>query len=456
MLKKVLLAIFGAAILFQAAVVSLWNTWITQQAGVERLSYIAYVSGPHGFAVGGDGQIYVAGTEFTIYQNGQVKQSYSENEIGLNPSLVSMDPFGRVWVTSYRYSDGASVFDGQRWVHIAGLREATIHDLEVDSTGRVWTATSAGLYMYDNQKWHEFNTSNSQIGGDFVTDLSADQEGRVWVVAYKDEDVVNGVVSPTESIGFITLTDGVVWDDFGGNAGNTGGIWDIQADPNGGLWAALSNGLNFFDGKQWTLHTPNIPALQGESAENPALDSQSRVWVWYDRLGAYVFDGSAWRYAYKSNYGSLGGIRAGLDGNIYIISGNQVHSASAEIRLLNRFENGLKRAVDDGKFIYLTTFLIGVWLMAAFNAWGVGLGLLGGGLAYLVFLAGPLPSLGVFFNPGFYTTVGGILGGLVGRSFRRPEGTLKHADLWGSGIGCGGLFLLTSCLAMFLLIFGAR
>jgi hypothetical protein len=121
---------------------------------------------------------------------------------------------------------------------------------------------------------------------------------------------------------------------------------------------------------------------------------------------------------------------------------------------MGSFANGVKNAVDVSVFAYFTLLLIGVWLMIALKTWGMVPGLLVGGLIVLALTTSPIP-LAYYLNPGFYTTVGGIVGGLIGRYFKREGSMAAYSDLIGGSIGCGGLMILTGCpLILLFLVMG--
>lgn len=449
MLRKVLLAVFAFGILFQAAAISGWNYWVSRDFESIKATKLTDAPFANGVIAGRDGQLYLAEyNEFSIYQNGQLQRTFTEEEVGLGPSFVDIDAEGRVWAASYKLEDGISVFDGQSWLHIPSMdaAQASVNDMKIDSVGRVWLGTDNGLYLYSDREWQKFTTSNSELPNNAVSGIAPDQNGQVWA-----STTVDGYEQK------LILTNGTVWNTFDGRATSPyGGA--IQVDAQGRLWLGTSDGLKVFDGNEWTHYTPENSGLKSAEVSDMVLDAQGRIWMingsnpekYY-----VVFDGVNWKYLYE--HANLDGneLRLGMDGNVYFVSTSSVYLVPNDIRLLGSFANGVKSAVDRSVFAYFTLLFIGVWLMIAFKTWGMVPGLLVGGIIVFALTANSTP-LAFYFNPGFYTSIGGIIGALVGRSFKREGGRAAYADLLGGSIGCGGLMILTGCPLIFLFMFMGR
>lgn len=434
MLKKVFLAAFALGILFLVAAVLGWDYWISRDIEPREVIKLP-VAGPSstGVIAGQDGKIYVANlNDFSIYQNGQLVRSFTPDEVGLSPSFLDMDAQGRVWASSYKLEEGLSVFDGLGWQNISGPASASVYDMKADSIGRIWLGTEEGLYLYEDQEWQGFTPSNSELPYKVVGSIAPDRNGQVWIE-----------MAPEGGGQDFALTDGKVWKTFGEQAKTISG-GDIAADPQGNLWLGSSDGLHVFDGTQWTIaYTPENSGLKNPWVREMGFDSQGRLWMTNgeaSNITYIVFDGENWKYIYTS-LGEIG-LRIGLDENVYIVGSSSIYQIPFNTRSLNAFEYGLKGIIAKGGFVSLTLFLIGIWLMIALKTWGIGPGLVVGGIVFLIAASGFMPY---YFNPGLYTMVGGILGGVIGKFFKREGGKAVYADLIGGGIGCGALLLLTGC-----------
>lgn len=446
MLRKVFLTVFAFIILFQGVAISGWNYWTSSDLKLIKETKLP-TAGPfaNGVIAGKDGQLYFANySEFSIYQNGQLQRTFTEEEVGLGPSFTDIDTEGRVWAASYHIEDGISVFDGQSWFHTPSMdaTQATVHSMEIDSIGRVWFGTDNGLYLFANGEWRQFTTSNSELPNNIVGSIAPDQNGQVWVSTTADGYEQKYV-----------LTNGTVWNTFEGQIISPFG-GDIQVDAQGRLWLGASDGLKVFDGNEWTLYTP----LKSTEVSDMVLDHQGRAWIinGHNPKKYYaVFDGKNWKYLYDNRRFDGNELRLGMDGNIYFVNGGDtIYLVPNDIRLLSPFANSIKTAIDRGIFAYFTLLLIGIWLIIALKTWGVVPGLVVGGIIVFALANFSLP-IPYYFNPGFYTTIGGIVGTLIGQFFKR-RGKAAYADLLGGTIGCGGLVILTGCPFVLLLMMIAQ
>jgi streptogramin lyase len=432
MIKKIFLFVFAVVIILQAAAVSGWNSWLRGQFKVNDMNYLDG-SSSYDLLVDRQNQVWVSYLDaIRVYQNGELKNTFTGQDLSMQPGHLEIDPQGQVWLFAAKSTDGMSVYDGKKLTHLKGAGDFFTWDAIVDSKGRAWLGADNGLHVYDNGKWKEFNTSNSPLPGDSVNLLAADQQGQVWTVSEQG----------------LAVTDGVKWKTFEDSPLNGKTITDLDVDQNGHVWVAASDGLYFFNGSQWTVYTPANSGMESAEVDQLAVDQQNRVWFAGSEWGKTitVFDGKKWMYLYGEGYWS--GIDAEPDGNIYLDNNGIRKVTAADTRLVNLFEKNLLGVVDYGVFIYLTILLIGIWLTFALNSRGIGIGLLGGLAIYLIAAVAIKLESGSGAL-GMITTVGGILGGLVGYFFKRSG--KKNADLWGGAIGCTATFLITgTCMAVFL------
>lgn len=427
MLKKILSFLFAVAIILQAAAIGGLAHWLNKQYKVSEMNYLDGSSSSD-LLVDRQNQIWVAYYDnLRVYQGGQLKDTITQQDLSFHAALLALDLQGRVWAFPSETAQGMAVYDGHGWTHMDGPGDFYTWDAGVDSKGRVWLGTGDGLHVYENGKWKQFNTSNSPLPDDWVSMLAFDGQGQVWMVSEQG----------------MAVTDGVNWKTFQDTILNGKTIQDIDIDRNDNVWVGTTDGLFFFNGSEWSVYTPENSGMESVDIAQVAVDQQNRVWFAASQWGrtVTVFDGITWKYLYGKGYWS--DIDAGIDGNIYLNDNGVRKVAAGDTRLANRFVNDLMTLIDYGFFTYVTIFLVGAWLMIILGAWGIGIGLLGGGIIYvgiLLFSPHLIPSL----NIGTYVTIGGVLGGLVGYFFKRRG--KNHADLWGGAIGCGLTFLIAACL----------
>jgi hypothetical protein len=431
MIKKILLLFFAVLIILQAAVVIWWNFSLKGQVKLIEMSYLDG-SSSNDLLVDRQDQVwasYLYPPILKVYKNGELMATFSEKELSLKPGHLAVDPQGNIWAFASDSPDGISIYDGQTWKHLKGGGDFFIWDAGVDSQGRAWIGANDGLHVYENGQWAVFNTSNSSIPDDNVKLLAFDHQGQVWVVSGQG----------------LAATNGKKWKTFEDSPLNGKTITDLAIDQNGYVWVGVQDGLYFFDGSQWIIYTPKNSGMETVEVDQLAVDQQNRVWFAgskWDKT-VTVFEGKKWKYLYGEGYWS--GIDSGADGNIYLNDNGVRKVALADTRLVNPFEKYVLGMADFGAFTYLTIALIGLWLMFALNAWGIGVGLIGGLLVFLPFaIAYQMTSSSGFL--GIIATVGGILGGLIGYFFKRSG--KKNADLWGGAIGCAVTFLVAGCCTL--------
>lgn len=106
----------------------------------------------------GSGVLTFDGTTFTPHEN---------DWFGGDP--VAVAPDGTIWLGSL--TEGVASFDGSTWTVFdrdAGLSSNTVHDVKVDSSGRVWVGTEHGLNVYDGSAWTIFYQDNSGLADNTV------------------------------------------------------------------------------------------------------------------------------------------------------------------------------------------------------------------------------------------------------------------------------------------------
>lgn len=166
-------------------------------------------------------------------------------------SDVIFDQSGALWVVGdWAYVEGSiAKYEDQSWTRFLDIPDLSadvdLHNLEVDSQGKVWAIHNTGLFSYDGQNW----THYPEPGTETLRDPFIDSDDRIWL---------------TTSYGFASFYDGA-WNFY--TIDNDGQSDDqptrIAFDGRGRLWLPTGWGLTIFDGEQWTtyhMHTSDIAA----------------------------------------------------------------------------------------------------------------------------------------------------------------------------------------------------
>jgi ligand-binding sensor domain-containing protein len=253
-----------------------------------------------------DGAVWIA-TEAGIQQSdpatGAIKQQFTRAESALASSVrevLHAAPDGGVWLGAL----GASYFNGVGWrnYNVAdGLAGSLVQAVAVDSQGRTWLGTEAGLSIWNGSSFFNLKRENG-LPSDDITALLADGD-IVWISAnggglFRFEQNQLQLINrqnrelPTDSFtavartddgalllgyadGMVRLDDGAVTPvrEMAGRAVTT-----IAPADDGAIWAGTNgDGVFFFDGETWLelldIHptSPYITAI--------LIDQQGAVWI---------------------------------------------------------------------------------------------------------------------------------------------------------------------------------
>lgn len=198
-------------------------------------------------ATRGDG-LYMDGCRFSKYDSGRHIPSNDFYD-------MKIDALGRVWLASYgnglimtRYSaNGKPEF---RQYLSSSINESRLHRLELDPEGRLWVASSNGLYVVDTRlkditdnDFACFNTANETFPFDEMRCLRY-AAGYLWAGGKGSGLVRCKVTADTTEGGKrrIKLGECTVTTSKEGLADNT--VCSIIDDRYGNIWAGTENGLS--------------------------------------------------------------------------------------------------------------------------------------------------------------------------------------------------------------------
>ena len=416
----------------------------------------------YGEGNGSRGEWY-SGGKLRVYENGVPILTFSRQDSPILvkvPTAITFDDKGQVWIASFPVKDSLAVYDGVKWETIDvspnDSRSYSIEALAVDSNGRIWVGSHKdGLKIYDGQTWMDYTTENSGLSSNNIASIAFDRLGRAWIGT-------RGNTAGTEE-GGLSIFDGQVWETYvPRNSPLRGFVSPIVFDQQDRAWMGSSTGIHVFDGENWISFT-DLSDAGIQTFDSIAVDGQGKVWVMKPiDQGILVFNGRSWEEYpdYFSVFSLFDGWVGGSmavdgDGNIWIPTKDGVVSISTDSRQsISRLEGVLNAAINSGGLIYMTIFLIGMWLCFALNAWRtIGFGLVGlpvyiGWIAWM----NPGAERSFFYlsvNPGTYGTIGGIIGGLIGVYLERSG--KKKAWMLG-WIGLLALLIVSSLCITFMRI----
>ncbi|HET7624090.1 MAG TPA: two-component regulator propeller domain-containing protein [Verrucomicrobiae bacterium] len=150
---------------------------------------------------------------------------------------IAEDSLGRIWVGN---KVGLRCYNPDFHPAAISPTYTEVRALLVDRHGVLWVGTSGdGLACYKNGTF-SFLKKADGLAGDYVTALCEDQEGSLWVGTRNGLSQLTDVKLPVFSV-----SEGIL----------PGAYHDASASASGGLWAAASFGITYFDGVNATNWT---------------------------------------------------------------------------------------------------------------------------------------------------------------------------------------------------------
>ncbi|MFK7926032.1 MAG: S8 family serine peptidase [Bacteroidia bacterium] len=242
------------------------------------------------------------------------------------------------------------------------LDHRNTHSLAKDSQGNLWVGTDQGLVMYDGADWVLFNMDNSDIPGDKVKYIFADQGDTLWLA-------IDGVG--------LAQFDGTNWTLFE-DLFPTRPIVKYNAvmrDSANVLWFAHDQGLTKIAGTDTTEYNTDNSDLPSIKILTLAADSLNQLWIGSYDGGLIKFDGSNWKIYNSTNSGLVddkvqalcidqngfiwAGTNQGLnkfDGNAWVLYDNSDPIAGLPYKntsaLYNDANNNLWVGTHRGVFIF--------------------------------------------------------------------------------------------------------
>lgn len=443
MIKKIFLALFGLFIITQAVGVFAWGNYLRALAKPELISE----EFPSDILVDSKGRLWVQpwadsnsqNLRWEVYKDGSLAQTFHSSNEPNFPSQITMDSQGNLFGVLEIGSSEIRVVtnEGSSWNELTTFTQEyapPVNAFVADSRDDVWIGGIGELIHYNGSEWQTFTSDNSPLPNAWIYTLFVDSQKRLWI------GTGNGV-SMIDNGNFQPLPDSAP------SSGIT--IYSFAESSDGTIWAGGTGGMYSYDGSQWSTYNSENSKLRGKQINDIELDSSNRVWALPNEGGVLsVWDGMTMRYLFGAPGNLIEDIEIGPDGNLYIMRTNDVSMSRTDVPLINPIALKFLWLSNNGIFIYLSVFLVTIWIALAMNSWGVALGPALGGLiywgleAFYLFDINGVP-LG-YINPGFALTVFTFLGGLIGYFFKRRG--MKHADLIGGGVGCAGGGMLTMCV----------
>jgi len=303
---------------------------------------------------------YIIKTAALVYSQELPLQRYNVTA-GLANSEVSaiyQDTKGYTW---FGTNGGISRFDGNSFVTYSirdGLVYNAVLDISEDSGGNLWIATRCGLSKFnyiDNKQFsiENFTVENGFPGSDYIYNIAADSEGRVFFSSKKglvkfhknkfslinhthglaNDDVLSlfvdsynflwvGTTTAVQKLFFAEDSSVVsILNTYTSSNFPTGsGITAIVEEDNGTMWFSSDNyGITSFNGMEFKTYTKE-DGLISNSILGFQNDTQGRLWM-CSLEGLSLFDGENFHNYTKRNglpHNFVTALLSDREGNLWI------------------------------------------------------------------------------------------------------------------------------------------
>lgn len=225
-------------------------------------------------------------------------------------SAIAADLNNTIWVTNgykilYKQNNQWHKVDSS-YYYTLGIQFRKIF---VDGQNRKWFLTNnRGLIMFDGLNWKKYDTTNSDLSSNLITDFAYDINNNIWC---------------STNLGGVCKFDGTNWTSYNpvpqlANANYVTIAVDAASNiytiENNATYMLKSNGAN------WTV----IP-MPFQGAVDMKIDGFNTVWVGHQN-GLYKFDGTNWTY-----------FATGLNGDAISVTSELVFDINSNILFMNNY-----------------------------------------------------------------------------------------------------------------------
>lgn len=227
------------------------------------------------------------------------------------------DRDGYIWIGTMA---GLQRYDGYDFLNFTydprkpaiGLKESVIRHLMQKSDGSIWAGTQGGgISVYQNGRFilhlqHDPNDENS-LAGNVIEDIIEDPDGGMWIATdqgldyYKDGKFQHYTTSSNP------------------NSLSSNNVFALRLDQKGRLWIGTQDGLNIFDKKNGFTRIyadPENPnSISGNFIHDILEDNNGNIWLAIVQGGVCLFNPDT---NYAKNYSHEPGNPNSLGNNIVL------------------------------------------------------------------------------------------------------------------------------------------
>lgn len=205
-------------------------------------------------------------------------------------SSIAIDNSGNIWVGTM--FSGLLMFNGKEWksYHSENTELASpyINSVIVDFKNRVWVGTRIGLYRLENEKFIEYNTSNSPLPNNLTRKILPDSRGNLWILN-DDYGSYGNLLKNSAAISLLSNRNFSVYR-ASEIALTNYYFFSATIDIADNVWAVTNNGLYKSDGVKWEKY--KFEFMQGYQPHSICADILGNIWVGTYYGDLVKFDGN--------------------------------------------------------------------------------------------------------------------------------------------------------------------
>lgn len=197
---------------------------------------------------------------------------------------IFQDSKGNYWFGSH--NEGVSVYDGISFEYFTtnnGLPDNQIRSIQEDKTGKIWFGTSNGVSVYDKGTFTNYLTKTNEPIFDWK-----ETKGDLWFNA-SEEDGINRFDG--KSMNYLIFPK-----PKSENLNNSYGVTDVSIEQNGKVWIATYAVLFSYDGKMVSIFDNKALNLKDNDIlhiRSVLADSKGGIWIGNNGIGVILKKGDS-------------------------------------------------------------------------------------------------------------------------------------------------------------------
>ncbi len=170
---------------------------------------------------------------------------------------------------------------------------------------------------FNGKTWQIWDSKTTGLGKITVGyDFAEDNDGGIWVTQSSESSRTHGRYDRVKGGNGVLHFDGKAWHNYTVKDGLIHNrVYDVEADPKGGVWIATLRGLSHYKDGKWTSHIVDSVPVEGVRNSNRYdghkvyklfFDQEGTLWavhgshhgrtIRWHRGGISSFDGTAWTH----------------------------------------------------------------------------------------------------------------------------------------------------------------